>query len=273
MDNLSKQKLDAKRENAKRYSDSDYQARQSIDKYFEKNGYLKSIFMVFIGIPLSYMIFIMISSLISVYVHWLIAVIISFAGIGLFLFYKKQKKNNSLFVKENIDSIELTTPLNLDLSIILSGLLFFTGLLIISFAFQLIWIVMLVSMIALFVYIKAFKKIRYSLFDKIVISKDFLRIDDPNSKGSIEIVKSHISKLVLLTITDGSSEKRLLEFQFETEESYRTIEITEEQIKNLRLNFDLLSESLIKMGYQFQKETAIEGRLNRLDENGNQILI
>ena len=91
MDNLSKQKLDAKRENAKRYSDSDYQARQSIDKYFEKNGYLKSIFMVFIGIPLSYMIFIMISSLISVYVHWLIAVIISFAGIGLFLFYKKQK--------------------------------------------------------------------------------------------------------------------------------------------------------------------------------------
>ena len=272
MDNVSKQKLDARRENAKRYNDSDYETRQSIDKYFEKNGYLKSIFMVFIGIPLSYMIFIMISALISVYVHWLIALIISFVGIGLFLFYKKQKKNNSLFVKENIDSIELTTPLNLDLSIILSGLLFFTGLLIISFAFQLIWIVMLVSMIALFVYIKAFKKIRYSLFDKILISKDFLRIDDPNSKGSIEIVKSHISKLVLLTITNGSSEKRLLEFQFETEESYRTIEITEQQVIDLRLNFDLFTNSLNKMGYNFHKETAIEGRLNRLDENGNQIL-
>jgi hypothetical protein len=272
MDNISKQKLDAKRENAKRHNDSDYELRQSIDRYYEKNGYLKSIFMVFIGIPLSYMIFIMISALISVYVHWLIAVIISFSGIGLFLFYKKQKKNNSLFVKENIDSIELTTPLNLDLSIILSGLLFFTGLLIISFAFQLIWIVMLVSMIALFVYIKAFKKIRYSLFDKIVISKDFIKVDDPDSKGSIEIIKSHISKLVLLTITDGSSEKRLLEFQFETEESYNTIEISEKQIKNLRLNFDLLLESLLKMGYKFQKETAIEGRINRLNENGNQIL-
>ena len=59
MDNVPKQKLDARRENAKRYNDSDYETRQSIDKYFEKNGYLKSIFMVFIGIPLSYMIFIM----------------------------------------------------------------------------------------------------------------------------------------------------------------------------------------------------------------------
>ena len=272
MDNVSKQKLDARRENAKRYSYSDYESRQSIDKYFEKNGYLKSIFMVFIGIPFLYMLFILISVLISAYVHWLIAVIISIVGIGLYLFYKKQKKNNSLFVKENVDSIELATPLNIDLSIILSGLLFFTGLLIISFAFQLIWIVMLVSMIALFVYIKAYKKIRYSLFDKIIISKDFLRIDDPNSKSCIEIVKGHISKLVLLTITDGSIEKRLLEFQFETEESYRTIEITEQQVIDLRLNFDLFTISLNKMGYKLHKETAIEGRLNRLDENGNQTL-
>lgn len=268
MDNLSKQKLDAKKENAKRYNDSDYEVRQSIDNYFKKNGYLKSIFMVFIGIPLAWMIFIIISALISTYVHWLFALIISFAGIGLFLFYKKQKKNNSLFIKENADSIELATPLNLDLSIILSGLLFFTGLLIISFAFQIL-IAMFVSMIALFVYIKAFRKIRYSLFDKIVISKDLLRIDDPNSKSSIEIIKSHISKMVLLTITDGSSEKRLLEFQFETEDSYRTIEITEQQVIDLRLNFDLFTNSLNKMGYNFHKETAIEGRLNRLDENGN----
>jgi hypothetical protein len=272
MDNVSKQKLDARKENAKRYSDSDYESRQAIDKYFEKNGYLKSIFMVFIGIPFLFMLFILISALISAYVHWLIALIISMVGIGLFLYYKKQKNNNLLFVKENVDSIELSTPLNLDLSIILSGLLFFTGLLIISFAFQLIWIVMLVSMIALFVYIKAYKKIRYSLFDKIIISKDFLRIDDPNSKSSIEIVKGHISKLVLLTITDGSTEKRLLEFQFETEESYRTIEITEQQVIDLRLNFDLFTSSLNKMGYKLHKETAIEGRLNRLDENGNQIL-
>lgn len=272
MDNLSKQKLDAKRENAKRYSDSDFESRQSIGNYFEKNGYLKSIFMVFIGFPFLYVLFIMISVLISAYVHWLIALIISMVGVGLFLLNKKQKKNNSSFVKENVDSIELSTPLNLDLSIILSGLLFFTGLLIISFAFQLILIVMFVSMIALFVYIKAFRKIRYSLFDKIVISKDLLRIDDPNSKSSIEIIKSHISKMVLLTITDGSSEKRLLEFQFETEDSYRTIEITEQQVIDLRLNFDLFTNSLNKMGYNFHKETAIEGRLNRLDENGNQIL-
>jgi hypothetical protein len=228
--------------------------------------------MVFIGIPFLFMLFILISALISAYVHWLIALIISMVGIGLFLYYKKQKNNNLLFVKENVDSIELSTPLNLDLSIILSGLLFFTGLLIISFAFQLIWIVMLVSMIALFVYIKAYKKIRYSLFDKIIISRDFLRIDDPNSKSSIEIIKSHISKMVLLTIIDGSSEKRLLEFQFETEDSYRTIEITEQQVIDLRLNFDLFTSSLNKMGYKLHKETAIEGRLNRLDENGNQIL-
>lgn len=102
--------------------------------------------MVFIGIPLSWMIFIIISALISAYVHWVFALIISFGGIGLFLFCKKQKKNNSLFVKENVDSIELATPLNLDLSIILSGLLFFTGILIISFAFQIL-IAMFVSMI------------------------------------------------------------------------------------------------------------------------------
>jgi hypothetical protein len=78
--------------------------------------------------------------------------------------------------------------------------------------------------------------------------------------------------MVLLTIIDGSSEKRLLEFQFETEDSYRTIEITEQQVIDLRLNFDLFTSSLNKMGYKLHKETAIEGRLNRLDENGNQIL-
>ena len=36
MDNISKQKLDAKRENAKRHNDSDYELRQSIDRYYEK---------------------------------------------------------------------------------------------------------------------------------------------------------------------------------------------------------------------------------------------
>ena len=134
MDNISKQKLDAKRENAKRHNDSDYELRQSIDRYYEKNGYLKSIFMVFIGYPFLVAVFLMISLLIGEFVHWIIAGFISIIGVGMFVVYRKQKKNNSLFIKENTYNIELSTPLYLDLLIIFSGMLFFSGLLIISYS-------------------------------------------------------------------------------------------------------------------------------------------
>lgn len=272
MDNLSQQKRDSQIENAKRFNDSDYELDRNMDKSFEKNGYLKSILFFFIGLPTLFLIIIPITALISVYVHWLIAIAISFLGIGMYLFYKKQKKNNSLFIKENLDNIELSTPLYLDLSIILSGSLFFSGLLIVSFGFQIIWMAMLVSLIAIYVYIKAFNKIRFSLFDKIIITKENIKIDDPKSKDTLSINKSDISKLVLLTVKDSSDEKRILEFQFETSDSYKTIEVHETQINDLRLNFDLVIDSLTKLGYILKKETHIVGKLNRIDEQGNQII-
>ena len=130
---------------------------------------------------------------------------------------------------------------------------------------------MLVSLIAIYVYIKAFNKIRFSLFDKIIITKENIKIDDPKSKDTLSINKSDISKLVLLTVKDSSDEKRILEFQLETSDSYKTIEVHETQINDLRLNFDLVTDTLTKLGYILKKETHIVGKLNRIDEQGNQI--
>jgi hypothetical protein len=58
----------------------------------------------------------------------------------------------------------------------------------------------------------------------------------------------------------------------ETIVSFKIIEIKEEQIKNLRLPFDLFIESMRKMGYDFIIEIQEAGKINRTDENGNQIL-
>ena len=58
----------------------------------------------------------------------------------------------------------------------------------------------------------------------------------------------------------------------ETIERFKIIEIKEEQIKNLRLPFDLFIESMNKMGYKFIAEIQEAGKINRTDENGNQIL-
>jgi hypothetical protein len=194
------------------------------------------------------------------------------SGIGLYIYSKKLKENKSIFIKEYFNSIELSTPFYYDLSLIFSGLLFFSGIFFILVSFQIWWMLLPFSIIAFYVYFRSYFKLRYSIFDKIIISRENIKIDDPKSKESISINKIDITKLVLLTVKNSFEEKRIIEFQFESSNSFKTIEVDESQINNLRLNLNLVTDSLMKMGYVFKKETHIIGKINRLDENGNQIL-
>jgi uncharacterized membrane protein len=150
MNDLSRQKINSKIENVKRFNNSHYESKQSLDKFFQKNGYLYSLIFVFFLVPILYCSFLFSALIISSYVHWVFACLISLSGVMLYFYYNKIKKKKSTFIQETVDKIELSTPLYFDLTLIFSGLLFFSGILIISFSFQINLMFIIVSIIAFY---------------------------------------------------------------------------------------------------------------------------
>ena len=109
-----------------------------------------------------------------------------------------------------------------------------------------------------------------------MIFKDRIVIDNPYSKNAIEISSAELDKIVDLRIVkttlidpSGALYKRIIEFQILKN---GTIEVDDEFIADLRLNMDLLIESLKKMDYSVKIETFVAGQESRFDENGNKIL-
>jgi hypothetical protein len=178
MDDTNK-KIEAKRENSKRFNNSDYETGKSVENFFQKNGYLKSLLFVFVFVPFFFVNFIWISFYIVSVITWLGGLIFCLSGIGLYVYSKKLKENNSIFIKENFNSIELSTPFYYDLSLIFSGLLFFSGIFFILVSFQIWWMLLPFSIIVFYVYFRSYFKLRYSIFDKIIILRENIKIDDP----------------------------------------------------------------------------------------------
>jgi hypothetical protein len=274
MDNISQQKQEAKKEYLKKLN-SDYVTRQSVDKFFEKNGYFGSILIVFGGLASCLALF-TVMMLKSQYIHWSINVFMTLLGIGMYYYYAQLKKNNSIYVNESSEKIELSTPLYFDFLSIFGRFFIITGFVLCCLIFKKNSILLLIGSLSYFyafiLFLEFIKSLRFSLNDKIVIQKEFISIDDPESKESIRINKNEISRIIDLKDKRGISEIRTIEFELETIESFKIIEIKEEQIKNLRLPFDLFIESMRKMGYDFIIEIQEAGKINRTDENGNQIL-
>ena len=274
MENISQQKLEAKKEYLKKLN-SDFVTRQSVNKFFEKNGYFGSVLIVFGGLASCLALF-TVMMLKSQYIHWSIDVFMTLLGIGMYYYYAQLKKNNSIFVNESSEKIELSTPLYFDLLSIFGRFFIITGFVLSCLIFRNNSILLLIGSLSYFyafiLYLEFIKSLRFSLCDKIVIQKDFISIDDPESKDSIRINKNEISRIIDLKDKRGIREIRTIEFELETIDSFKIIEIKEEQIKNLRLPFDLFVESMRKMGYNFIIEIQEAGKINRTDENGNQIL-
>jgi hypothetical protein len=274
MENVSQQKQEAKKEYLKKLN-SDYVTRQSVNKFFEKNGYFGSILIVFGGLASCLALF-TVMMLKNQYIHWSIDVFMTLLGIGMYYYYAQLKKNNSIFLNESSEKIELSTPLYFDLLSIFGRFFIITGFVLSCLIFRNNSILLLIGSLSYFyafiLYLEFIKSLRFSLYDKIVVQKDFISIDDTESKESIRINKNDISRIIDLKDKSGLREIRTIEFELETIDSFKIIEIKEEQIKNLRLPFDLFVESMRKMGYDFIIEIQEAGKINRTDENGNQIL-
>lgn len=273
MDSLSQQKQNAKKEQLKKLN-SDYVTKKSINKFFEKYGYFGSILIVFGGLASCLALFTLMM-LKSQYIHWSVIVLITLLGIGMYFYSVHLKKNNSILIYETSEKIELSTPIYFDLLSIFGRFFIISGFVLICLFFKKNSFFLIIGTLSFFyafiLYLEFIKSLFFSLFDKIVIQKDFISIDDPESRESIKIDKNEISRIVDLKNKSGIREIRSIEFELTTNEYFKIVEINEDQIKNLRLPFDLFVDSMKKMGYDFTFEIQEAGKINRTDENGNQI--
>jgi hypothetical protein len=274
MDTLSQQKQNAKKEQLKKLN-SDYVTKKSVNKFFEKYGYFGSILIVFGGLASCLALFTLMM-LKSQYIHWSVIVLITLLGIGMYFYSVHLKKNNSILINETSEKIELSTPIYFDLLSIFGRFFIISGFVLICLFFKKNSFFFIIGTLSFFyafiLYLEFIKSLFFSLFDKIVIQKDFISIDDPESRESIKIDKNEISRIVDLKNKSGIREIRSIEFELTTNEYFKIVEINEDQIKNLRLPFDLFVDSMKKMGYDFTFEIQEAGKVNRTDENGNQIL-
>jgi hypothetical protein len=274
MDSLSQQKQNAKKEQLKKLN-SDYVTKKSINKFIEKNGYVGSILIVFGGLASCLALFTLMM-LKSQYIHWSVIVVITLLGIVMYFYSVHLKKNNSILIYETSEKIELSTPIYFDLLSIFGRFFIISGFVLICLFFKKNSFFFIIGTLSFFyafiLYLEFIKSLFFSLFDKIVIQKDFISIDDPESRESIKIDKNEISRIVDLKNKSGIREIRSIEFELTTNEYFKIVEINEDQIKNLRLPFDLFVDSMKKMGYDFTFEIQEAGKINRTDENGNQIL-
>lgn len=268
-----------KQENLEKYNDYDnYKRNQESDIFNKKHGlFLGTIILVSMVIFLP-LLSLIITFTLSVFISIIPAIFITIIGIFFYFFERSLKKKTSLLIKESPDSIVLSSPLYIDFVSLFSGFFFLTGIIFIllntalSFAFHLSGMLIVLST---YYNYQLFKKLKYSLFDKIMIFKDRIVIDNPYSKNAIEISSAELDKIVDLRIVkttlidpSGALYKRIIEFQ---RLKNGTIEVDDEFIADLRLNMDLLIESLKKMDYSVKIETFVAGQESRFDEQGKRI--
>jgi hypothetical protein len=213
-----------------------------------------------------------------------IAIGISLLGLVFYILGKQLKKVDSLFIEERFGVITLSSPLYVDLFIILGGLLVVTGLLLnhsfISLVFNLnistygggaffakiIWFIVLV---AFFYYV--YKRLRFTLFDKIVISKEQILFDKPLSKETILINKNEIAKIVDLNLKKerGGIDKSI---EFYINGKNEIIVFDKSYFNDLFLTYRLFINSLNRQGYSTRIEILMKGMDKRFDESGNEVV-
>jgi hypothetical protein len=113
------------------------------------------------------------------------------------------KKNNSILIYETSEKIELSTPIYFDLLSIFGRFFIISGFVLICLFFKKNSFFFIIGTLSFFyafiLYLEFIKSLFFSLFDKIVIQKDFISIDDPESRESIKIdnyLKRKIQELI-----------------------------------------------------------------------------
>lgn len=267
-----------------KYSDfedfQDYKSSQSFKKFFTLKGFIKAIAIVFVFIIL-YNIGVNLIDYLLTIISIIPSVLIIFSGIGIYFLNRSLKNKTNLLIKKTNEFIKLSSPLYIDILSFFSVPIILLGILLVLFNTSLLYessagfyfggICYVLTVMYCFT---LYKKYRYSLFDKIVIFKDYILFDHPETKETIRINKEETSKIVdLWLLTNGTLDKRIIEFHYLSDHNGKNIEIEDLHLENMRLNIDLFIDSLKEMDYGIAKEYFTFGQTNRTDENGNQIVV
>ena len=267
-----------------KYSDfedfQDYKSSQSVKKFFTIKGFIKAIVIVFVFIIL-YIIGAYLIDYLLTFISIIPSFLIILSGIGIYFFDRSLKKKTNLLIKKTSDYIKLSSPLFIDILSFFSVPIILLGIFLVLFNTYLIYESVAGFYFGCICYIftimycfTLYKRYRHSLFDKIVIFKDYILFDHPETKETIRINKEETSKIVdLWLLKSGILDKRIIEFHYLNDHNGKTIEIEDEHLENMRLNIDLFFDSLKEMDYTIAKEYFTFGQTNHTDENGKQIVI
>lgn len=218
-------------------------------------------------IPFVSIIFLVVMNEFSKNVHWTTATGISIVGILFFFLSKYLKKKEDLFITEKLGAITLSSPLYIDLFSILSIVFIITGIFLnydivntilyakdesLAVNKNLVLPKLAIGAIALFFYYLAYRRLRYSMFDKIVISQEEICIDDPRSNDLIQLSKKDIIKIVEVVVRNSkkneTKSKKIVIYAFK-EEVETTYNLDESYLSEMSISYDLFVNSLKKVGY------------------------
>jgi hypothetical protein len=265
-----------------KYNDyNDYKLDQENNNYFKKHGLLIGIIiglLMFFALPFLTLVIIFIF---SSFIPLLPSIIITLIGILMYFYHHSISKKNSFLIKEASDVIELSSPLYFDLLAIFSGffILLGTDLILLNlseYSNAAFYFGGTLTCISTYYFYQVFKKVKYSLFDKIMVYRDRIEIDNPYSKNKLNFNKVDLDKIVDLRIVNqtvvnksGALYNRIFEFHLS---KGANLEVDDEFFEYLRLDMDLFLESVKKMDYLVKMEIFVAGQDYRFDENGNKIM-
>ena len=255
----------AENENIKNLTKADDIANRKQSKKFVK--LFVKIILYAILIPFVSIIFLFVMNEFSRNVHWITATGISVVGI-LFIFLSKYlKKKEDFYITEKLGAITLSSPLYIDLFSILSIVFIITGIFLNNDIINTILFArdesqavnknlalpkLAIGAIALFFYYLAYRRLRYSMFDKIVISHEEICIDDPRSNDLIQLSKKDIIKID--EVVERNSKKNKTKSKkiviYASKEGVETSHhFSESYLSEMSISYNLFVNSLKKVGY------------------------
>jgi hypothetical protein len=219
-------------------------------------------------IPIFSIIFLIVMNELSKEVNWMIATGISTCGIIFFFLSKTLKKRDELFISEKLGVISLSSPLFIDLFSILGIVFIITGLFlnfdIINSVLnakgssqRVIIVKIAFGAVGLFLYYRAYRRLRYSMFDIIIITHEEICIDDPKSNDTIKIIKKDINNIIQVinrSTKTNKIESKGIEIYTTKEGIENTYKFDELYLGEMNISYHLFINSLNKLGYIINKD-------------------
>lgn len=184
-------------------------------------------------------------------------------GAGLYFSGKRLlKKNEKIYKRVSSNHIELSTPLLTDLVYVIGVVILITGVLtfrpLIVFLSDMKWFFGFFFLGLLLLVFLMYKRLRYALNDKIVVTSDSLFFDDPLSNKNHTIPLKDIASIEFLKtynlMQEGYNEKEYsysLRVLFKHQEANEIKELMMEP-ELMNLSYEIVIQALEELSYPIQ---------------------